>query len=197
MATPLGMFRRLNLNLSWGKCGLWLVNQWIPFSLCVFVWLGIDYTLRALICLSMMHIWLLLFLRDVHMLIMLIDLLAMIILLTLTSMFTLLYILFVSICWFFFLCTILILFLACYPYCILILVILFLLSFCVNMTDILVHCMIACCMTTLLLCDACVVCLCGTHIYPLTSNSLVSVDLASFDLVFDMRLVTLFALWPS
>ena len=196
MATPLGMFRRLNLNSSWGKCGIWLVNQWIPFSLCVFVWLGIDYTLRALICLSVMHIWLLLFLRDVHMLIMSIDPLAMIILLTLTSMFTLLYILFVLICWFF-LCTILILFLACYPYCILILVILFLLSFCVNMTNILVRCIIACCMTTLLLCDARVVCLCGTHIYPLTSNSLVSVDLASFNLVFDMRLVTLFALRPS
>ena len=102
MATPLGMFRRLNLNSSWGKCGLWLVNQWILFSLCVFVWLGIDYTLRALICLSVMHIWLLLFLRDVHMLIMSIDPLAMIILLTLTSMFTLLYILFVLICWFLF-----------------------------------------------------------------------------------------------
>ncbi|KAL6312500.1 hypothetical protein AAG906_001798 [Vitis piasezkii] len=32
--------------------------------------------------------------------------------------------------------------------------------------------MTAWCMTTILLCDAYVVCLCGTHIYPLTSNSL-------------------------
>ena len=50
------------------------------------------------------------------------------------------------------------------------------------------------CMTTLLLCDACVAYLCGTHIYPFISNSLVLVDLVPLDLVFDMRLVTLFAL---
>ena len=51
-----------------------------------------------------------------------------------------------------------------------------------------------CCMTTLLLCDACVAYLSGTHIYPFISNSLVLVDLVPLDLVFDMRLVTLFAL---
>ena len=45
--------------------------------------------------------------------------------------------------------------------------------------------------------SAWVACLCGTDIYPLTSNSLVSVKLVSLDLVFDMRLVTLFALQPS
>ena len=58
-----------------------------------------------------------------------------------------------------------------------------------DMSDIHVICMFA-----LLLCDACITCLCGTHIYHLTSNSLVSVDLVSFNLVFDTRLVTLFAL---
>ena len=49
-------------------------------------------------------------------------------------------------------------------------------------------------MTSLLLHDACVTCLCGSHIYPLISNSLVLVELVSFDLVFDMRLVALFNL---
>ena len=37
-------------------------------SLCVFVWLGVDYTFKALICLSVMHVWLLLFIGDVYML---------------------------------------------------------------------------------------------------------------------------------
>ena len=76
-----------------------------------------------------------------------------------------------------------------YSYYIPILLIIFLLSLCVDMSDIPVICM-----TAILLCDACIACLCGTHIYPLTSNSLDSVDLVSLDLVFDMRLVTLFAL---
>ena len=83
-------------------------------------------------------------------------------------------------------------FLSCCPSCIFILLILFLLSFCVNMTDILVCCMIAFCMIVLILCDACIACLCGTHIYLFTSNFLVSVNFVSFDLVFDMRLVALF-----
>ena len=53
----------------------------------------------------------------------------------------------------------------------------FLPSLCVDMSDIPIICMIAWCMIALLLCDACIVCLCGTHIYPLTSNFLLSVDL--------------------
>ena len=78
--------------------------------------------------------------------------------------------------------------------------ILFILSLpnlCVDMSDIHVLCMISWCMTALLLCDACISCLCGIHIYPLTFNSLVSIDFVSLNLVFDMRLVTLFALRPS
>ena len=78
-----------------------------------------------------------------------------------------------------------------------ILLIIFLPSLCVDMDDIPVICMTVWCMTALLLCDACIACLCGTHIFPLTSNSLVSVDLVSLDRVFDMRLVALFALRPS
>ena len=80
---------------------------------------------------------------------------------------------------------ILIIYLSCFSY--------FLLSLCVDMNNIPVICMTAWCMTAILLCDACVACLCETHIYPLTSNSLDLVDLVSLDLVFDMRLVTLFA----
>ena len=48
------------------------------------------------------------------------------------------------------------------------------------------------CMTSLFLHDACVACLCGSHTYPLISNSVVSVELVSLDLVFDMRLIALF-----
>ena len=63
-----------------------------------------------------------------------------------------------------------------------ILLIIFLPSLCVDMSDIHVICMTAWCMTALLLCDACIACLRGTHIYSLTSNSLVSVDLVFLDL---------------
>ena len=48
MATPLGITRGSSLNMSLGKCGIWLVNQRVPTSLCAFVCLIIDYTLRAL-----------------------------------------------------------------------------------------------------------------------------------------------------
>ena len=78
-----------------------------------------------------------------------------------------------------------------------ILLIIFLPRLCVDKSDILVICMTSWCMTVPLLCNVCIACLCGTHIYPLTSNSLVSVDLVSLDLVFDTSLVTLFALRSS
>ena len=54
----------------------------------------------------------------------------------------------------------------------------------VDMDDIFVLRMTVYYMTSLLLCDACIACLCGTHIYPFISNSLVSIDLVSLDLVF-------------
>ena len=102
-----------------------------------------------------MHVWLLLFIGDVHLLIMPIDLLAMIILLTLTSMFTSLDCLNMLIPFVMYYFDP---FLACYFYCTFILFILFSLSFCVNISDIPMHYMTACCMTTFLLCDY-VVCL--------------------------------------
>ena len=73
----------------------------------------------------------------------------------------------------------------------------FLLSLCVDLDDIYLLSMTAWCMTALLIHDACMACLCGTHTYPLISKSLVSVEIVSLDLVFHMRLVTLFAFRPS
>ena len=76
MATPLGIARGFNLNVSWGKCGIWLVDQWVPISLCAFVCLTTDCTLRVFYiiildtCLVIVLIW------DIDMLIMLIDYLA-------------------------------------------------------------------------------------------------------------------------
>ena len=70
----------------------------------------------------------------------------------------------------------------------------FMLSLCVDLDDIHVLCMTAYCITSFLLHDACVACLCGTHTYPLVSKSLVLVNLVSLYLVFDTRLVILFAL---
>ena len=182
----------------------WLINGY-P-SLRVFVWLGVDYALRALICLSLIHVWLLcsfvMLTCWLHRLILLPFSIVTILVVWLSCFpghvyshfyiphsfwhdwLSLLYI---------------ILFLSTYcPLCYIpILFIISLPSLCVDMSDIPVICMTVWCMTALLLCDACLVCLCGTHIYPLTSNSLVSVDLVSLDIVFDMRLVTLFALRSS
>ena len=73
----------------------------------------------------------------------------------------------------------------------------FLLSLCVDLYDIYLLCITVCCMTTLLLHDACIACSCGSHTYPLISNSLVSIDFVSLDLLFDMRLITLIVLRPS
>ena len=67
-------------------------------------------------------------------------------------------------------------------------------SLCIDMSDIHIIYMIVWCIIALFLCDACIVCLCGTHICPLTSNSLVSIDLVFLDLIFDTRLVDFFSL---
>ena len=55
----------------------------------------------------------------------------------------------------------------------------------VDMDDILVLCMIDCCMTTHLLLNCMLLVYVG-HIYPLISNSLVSVDYVSFVVVIDI-----------
>ena len=71
-------------------------------------------------------------------------------------------------------------------------------SLCVDLDDIYLFCMTICCMTSSYPdVIAWVACLCGTHTYPLISQSLVSVDIVFLALVFDMRLVALFALRPS
>ena len=72
MATPLGIFRGSNLNSSWGKCGVWLVDQWIPLFMCfctIECWLHVESFDMFIYgtCLAVMFIW------DVHMLITLID----------------------------------------------------------------------------------------------------------------------------
>ena len=72
----------------------------------------------------------------------------------------------------------------------------FLLRLLIDLDYIYLFCMTAWCMIALLLCDACVACLCEAHTYPLISNSLILVKLGSLDLIFHMRLVALFALQP-
>ena len=72
--------------------------------------------------------------------------------------------------WFYLLYIILFVSTYCPFYYIPILFILSLPNLCVDMSDINVLCM-----TALLLCNACVFCLCGSHFYPLTYNPLVSV----------------------
>ena len=57
------------------------------------------------------------------------------------------------------------------------------------MDDLYLYYMTDCCMTTLLLCDSC-----GTHLYPLTSNSLVLISFVFLDLMLYTRLVNLFFL---
>ena len=47
MAILLGIGRGSNLNSSWGKCGFWLVDWWIP-SLCASLCLSYHSTLRIL-----------------------------------------------------------------------------------------------------------------------------------------------------
>ena len=64
----------------------------------------------------------------------------------------------------------------------------------VDLDDLFLFCVIAWCMTTLFLHDACIAYLIGSHTYPFISNSLVSVELVFLDLVFHMSFLALFAL---
>ena len=66
----------------------------------------------------------------------------------------------------------------------------FLCSLCVALDDIFAHCLIACCMTTFFCLTACLVCLCRTHMYPLISNSLVSINFVSIVVMLNIWLET-------
>ena len=207
MATSLGITRGSSLNISWGKCGVWLVDQWVPTSLCAFVCLTINYTLRALDAIILYACLVIAFVWGIGMLIILIDHFDYPYKLTLRTIWLLCSPWHVhSFCclshsswhvWFSWLYIIIIIMehaiLARYSsrlsY--------FMLRLCVDLDDIHVLCMTTYCITSFLLHDACVACLCGTHTYPLVSKSLVLVNLVSLDLVFDMRLVTSFALRSS
>ena len=148
----------------------------------------------------MLYVWLLLFFRDVHMLIISIDSLTCFCLVTLLVVWLSCFPwhVYSHFCishsswhdWFYLLYTILFVSTYC-PFCYIpILFILSLPSLCLDMSDIPVFCM-----TALLLCD--VVCLYRSHIYPLTSNPLVSVISFISVLTFvSVSCVYLF-LWPS
>ena len=73
MVTPLGITRGSSLNINWGKCGVWLVDQWVPTSLCACVYLTIDYTLRALDIITLDACLIIVFAWDIDMLIILVD----------------------------------------------------------------------------------------------------------------------------
>ena len=169
METPLGITRGSSLNLGWGKCGVWLVDQWVPTSLCVFVCLTVDCTLKVLdiiildACLVIVFVW------GIGMLIILIDHFAYPQILTLLvvwlvysswlvysqccSSFSSLYL--NSFCYIpswssLSMSFILVRYASWLSY--------FLLSLCVDLDDIHVLCMIVCCMTSLFPCD-CMSCL--------------------------------------
>ena len=168
------MFRGSNLNSSWGKCDIWLVDQWITLSTCLCMigcWLHVE-SFDIFICDACLVIivhW-----RCWH--VDYIDWFSYLLLVVWLSCFP--GHVYSHFCisrsswhdWFYLLYSILFVSTYC-PFCYIpILFILSLPNLCVDMSDIPVLCMIA-----LLLCDACIVCLCGSHFYPLTSNPLVSV----------------------
>ena len=45
MVTPLGIFKGSDLNSNWGECDIWLVDRWIPLSMCLGMigcWLHVE-----------------------------------------------------------------------------------------------------------------------------------------------------------
>ena len=162
MVTPLGIIRGSNLNLRWGKCGVWLVDQWVHISLCACVCLTVDYTLRAFgitildACLVMVFVW------GIGMLIILIDHFDYPHIFTLLVLWLLCSPLHVhsSYClsrsswhiWF------LVVYYHDYYWARYHCQIFFLISLCVDLDDIYLFCMTICCMTSHILCD-CMSCL--------------------------------------
>ena len=169
MATPLGITKGSSLNLGWGKCGIWLVGQWVPISFCAFVCLIIDYTLRTLdiiildACLVIVFIW------GIGMLIILIDHFAYPHMLAFFAVWLLCspWLVYSQCCLFFsswYLDSFYYI-LSWSPLSMLFIIVrysswlsYFLLSLCVDLDDIHVLCMTVCCMTSLISCD-CMSCL--------------------------------------
>ena len=163
MATPLGIIRGSSLNLRWSKCGVWLVDQWVPTSLCVCVCLTIDCTLRALDIIILDACLVMVFVCGMDILIILIDSLVYPHILTLIVVWLLYSPWYVHFCcclycsswhdWFSWLYIIMIIMehaiLARYSSWLSY----FLFSLCVDLDDICVLCMTVYCMTPLILCD--------------------------------------------
>ena len=156
-----GITRGSSLNLKWGKCGVWLVGQWVLISLCAFVCLTIDYVWRVVdiiildACLVIVFIW------DIDMLITLIDYLACLSIVTLilpwlfcsSHMYRLTVIYHSTWCVDYSACILSWSFFSMISLLIFILIAIFSFSLCVDMDDISALCLTACCMTALLLCD--------------------------------------------
>ena len=154
----IGDLRGSNLNLSWGKCGVWLVIWWI-LSPCVFLRLSVHSTLRVwcgdFLLLITIFIW------DIDMLIILIDSLDCLSILILLLPW--LSCSFWHVCSHFYIsCCLSVDSFACIlswsslsmlSLLLFILIVIFSFSLCVDMDDILALYLIACCMTALLLCD--------------------------------------------
>ena len=201
MATPMGITRGSSLNLGWGKYDVWLVDQWVPISLCLCMldcWSHIESFDMIIIvaCLTIVFVW------GIDILIISFDPLVCFQILTLLIMWLLCSPWLVhsqcfsawhvdSLCYILSWSPLSVLFiLARYSsrlsY--------FLLNLCVDLYDIHMLRMTVWCMTTLLLHDACIACSCGSHIYPLISIYLILVELVPLDFIFHMRLVALFAI---
>ena len=161
MATLLGIIKGSILNLRWGKCGVWLVDQWVPTFLCDLVCLTIDYTLRDFdiiildACLVIIFVW------DIDMQIMFIDYLACLSIVTLIlpwllylpHMYRIIVVYILIVCVDSFACILSWSSLSMLSLSLFILIVIFSLSLCVDMSDISVLRLIACCMTALLLRD--------------------------------------------
>ena len=171
MATPLRITRGSSLNLRWGKCGVWMVDQRLLTSLCAFVCLIVYHTLRAF-DVTILDAWLVMvFFWGINMFIILIDhftfphILTFLVVWSLCSPWHELS----SCClsrsswhvWF-----LVVYYHSCYGACYHC-QIFFLINLCVDLDDIYLFRMTVCCMTSLILCD-CMSCLsmCGTHLFP-------------------------------
>ena len=182
---------RVDIMIILCICCLCLTMYWLLLS-CVFVY--ICFACLCYMTTLFLHdaYLVVMFICDINMLITSIDSLAMIALLTLTCLFSFVSMWLILFIVYYFVhlnrLSIFVVYSSCLSY---------FLSLFLDLNDIPTLCMTVCCMTTLLLLDACISCQCGTHMCPFISNPLVSINHVSLDLIFGMRLVALFALWSS